>query len=748
MKKYLFTSAAALAFCGLFTSCTHDLGYDESSAQNSVVKTYEQAFVTAFGQPDPNNEWGFGTSTAKAATRTITVPGTNDTYDTFNFPTTEEKAAAFPGTVPSNADEISNLTTIYNSSDLYAIYKGREDNHNYVITTTGEVEIGGSWDNKEWINNEVGTVMRSYNVYVNIGNNNSVTLKRNGTERMNLFIISGNVTLGSRNGKEFGEFGGMISVAEGATLTIPGTHLAHNDGIKVYNKGTINFTREAGFDIGNKCTFYSEGTTTSTGPLSYSPGANNASYFINFGDDAELTAPSMTLNSECHFFTDGTVTIAGETAVTQSGITWINNGHYTTNTMRFSAGNATFYNYCQLKVTNECKFLDGQFNLMSNSYAEIGRGLFNNFIVNMANNSGINIKNGSKWGRQAQGTFQGFRAKNDAATVYVRLGGQTSVPSHNGGAFHVQGANLTLAYESIKFYNGFYNEIGQYSNWDGITYSEETTAEQLASNNDGRITWDIHNVTKFVTGDDFAKVGFTVTEGQCSATWHGDDPDPDPNILRIICEDLSVKESTDWDFNDVVFDIQLVENNQAEITLLAAGGTLPLYIGDEDHEVHDLFAAVPENSNKGITRSTMINTGSTGNKYNLRNCKEAIFRLDILSDWTAGAGPSTSEEDLLKIVAKNLPVKVLKLVSGEKRWVTLPCEPGLATAKVAVNGGKNGFEWCDERVHINEKYKDYDQYGNEYGGFSLFVQGFLNADNWHNYQGPLPLEMVQELLGH
>ena len=80
MKKYLFTSAAALAFCGLFTSCTHDLGYDESSAaQNYVVKTYEQAFVTAFGQPDPNQEWGFGTSvaTSRAMTRSL---GDYDNY--------------------------------------------------------------------------------------------------------------------------------------------------------------------------------------------------------------------------------------------------------------------------------------------------------------------------------------------------------------------------------------------------------------------------------------------------------------------------------------------------------------------------------------------------------------------------------------------------------------------------------------------------------------------------------------------
>ena len=66
MKKYLITSAAALALCGLITSCTHELDY-EASVQNSVVKKYEDAFVTAFGKPDPNQEWGFGSSTVVAS---------------------------------------------------------------------------------------------------------------------------------------------------------------------------------------------------------------------------------------------------------------------------------------------------------------------------------------------------------------------------------------------------------------------------------------------------------------------------------------------------------------------------------------------------------------------------------------------------------------------------------------------------------------------------------------------------------
>ena len=133
MKKYLLTSAAALAFCGLFTSCTHDLGYDESSAQNSVVKKYEQAFITAFGQPDPNQEWGFGIST-QASTRAYTVPGTSNTFDEFYYPSDEELAVVFPKDIPEGAEEVDDLGSLYfgkqytnqygtgTATDLYAVY--------------------------------------------------------------------------------------------------------------------------------------------------------------------------------------------------------------------------------------------------------------------------------------------------------------------------------------------------------------------------------------------------------------------------------------------------------------------------------------------------------------------------------------------------------------------------------------------------------------------------------------------------
>ena len=67
------------------------------------------------------------------------------------------------------------------------------------------------------------------------------------------------------------------------------------------------------------------------------------------------------------------------------------------------------------------------------------------------------------------------------------------------------------------------------------------------------------------------------------------------NTKRIIAEDLGLLH-TDFDYNDVVFDIglsndwiQQLNSNKlvAHITLQAAGGTYPLYICDK--EVHELF---------------------------------------------------------------------------------------------------------------------------------------------------------------
>ena len=69
MKKYLVTGLAAVAISGMFTSCTHENDTAGGSSDLGVVETYEKAFISRFGTPSPDADWGFGPSTNQAGTR-------------------------------------------------------------------------------------------------------------------------------------------------------------------------------------------------------------------------------------------------------------------------------------------------------------------------------------------------------------------------------------------------------------------------------------------------------------------------------------------------------------------------------------------------------------------------------------------------------------------------------------------------------------------------------------------------------
>ena len=83
----------------------------------------------------------------------------------------------------------------------------------------------------------------------------------------------------------------------------------------------------------------------------------------------------------------------------------------------------------------------------------------------------------------------------------------------------------------------------------------------------------------------------------------GDPELPIPEAKRFFCEDQS--NIGDFDFNDVVFDIRPAFGNKAEVTLLTAGGKLPieLVVGNTNlGEVHSLL---------GVGTDIIANTGYT-----------------------------------------------------------------------------------------------------------------------------------------
>ena len=148
--------------------------------------------------------------------------------------------------------------------------------------------------------------------------------------------------------------------------------------------------------------------------------------------------------------------------------------------------------------------------------------------------------------------------------------------------------------------------------------------------------------------------------------------------IRIIAEDLSASEGSDFDFNDVVFDVKYgyPEWNKTTIILQAAGGKLPLRIGvlDEEYEVHKLF---------GVSLNTMVNT----------------------EDWTAHKDPVTFIIDgqFGSWNINNLPIWVQK----GSDWVELTAHKGKAASKIAVS---TDYKWVKELQDISKAYKNFDTY--------------------------------------
>lgn len=153
---------------------------------------------------------------------------------------------------------------------------------------------------------------------------------------------------------------------------------------------------------------------------------------------------------------------------------------------------------------------------------------------------------------------------------------------------------------------------------------------------------------------------------------------PPANKLRIIAEDLSAKDNTDFDFNDVVFDVNL-DGTTANCRLIAAGGTLPLRLnGDNNLEVHKLFGVLEGEGNWLNTKQVMVNTGASGGK----TLSPVDFVINNVSD------------------AADIKIEVFK----NGNWIEMEAREGVPAAKIAVY---QNFDYCKEKQPISTKYPDF-----------------------------------------
>ena len=157
---------------------------------------------------------------------------------------------------------------------------------------------------------------------------------------------------------------------------------------------------------------------------------------------------------------------------------------------------------------------------------------------------------------------------------------------------------------------------------------------------------------------------------------------PAEDHIVIIAEDLSATEASDFDFNDVVLRVEFSKtaDDYAKITLLAAGGTLPLRIaGNDQWEVHKLFGVwVDEGKQKMVNTGYAPEAGATCDPVDLTN----TLQMKIFD---------AAEADT------KLKLEVYK--NGE--WQEMKAPKGEPACKLAVD---DDFQVLAERESIKGRY--------------------------------------------
>ena len=155
---------------------------------------------------------------------------------------------------------------------------------------------------------------------------------------------------------------------------------------------------------------------------------------------------------------------------------------------------------------------------------------------------------------------------------------------------------------------------------------------------------------------------------------------PEPT-WRVIGEDLSATENTDFDFNDIVLDVTLTEDG-ANCVLQAAGGQLPLRINYDDNlEVHKLF---------GVDQKMMVNTINLEKHPELKQ-----YKVDKDSVTFFIKGSFKSVDDVVIQVYKD----------GD--WHKLYADEGGSACKILVDPT---FKWPDELESLKVVYPKFTQY--------------------------------------
>ena len=634
IKRFILFGTAVTAIVTGLVSCSHDF---EGNNLSQAEIAYRTSFVKTFGVPAADQDWGFGSDETAGARMTRKI------QPSYNFPS-DAAATKFLAAVPDGVQKLTQNVA--------------RANHYIDETWTGDLNIwGGATAEGNWQDRSGGVLYIKGNCDFS---NRSFYFDGNSE----LYLLEGATLTLNANSAGNLQTNTKIYMAANSKIVTNG-ELKLNNGLQIYNHGTIEANK---LSTNSNSVLYNVGKVIVATKISVE---NELSVVVN---DGIINAADLNTAGSGKIENNDSIRITGTTFVNSNSNTWVNNGHYHTGNFIYNAASDEVINNCRLTVDE-----DFNINLGDNP----GNGNFK-----MDAGSGVVTKNFNGGGNWSKNYSTGWS-------------------SFNGGPFYVyMGANSvfkvteTCTLNATKADYGFYGpETGGYAVLDAkeIKKGADNQGYEVTYGNNLYVYTESHfgngysgqypyidfkgNAKIFAPGFEDGKPAITIQPSRCCAGFagsgsgsegegdggeSGDTPELTPDV-RIIAEDLSASESSDFDFNDVVFDVTFTSSTTALVTLQAAGGTQPLTVAGV--EVHDMF---------GVSTSTMVNTFA-GNK--------------------SAYAPVSFEITGIDSSKRGRDIEILVLKGDE--WCPLEAHQGVPAAKLAV---KPTFVWCDEYEAIESRY--------------------------------------------
>lgn len=766
MKKYLMTVMTAVALGGLFTGCTKEIeGGEGNSAAFDIVQNYENAFITRFGQPAETQTWGFGNVAGTRANNPgEDVPYTSDdinananqwadqtpdvTYGGWLVPETltnaqKELVRKYFQAVPIKQYEDPHLRHFF----IQQVYKGHT-----APPTTGNQELNTAAGGSTYTSDNMN--------YLTVGHNEAhINDYNTGTCSSKGVLDTGYTTNEYNNHHHSDQISLMVNIDDTECFGYHNSscNIQRNDKATLVHWTTIRtWAREQGiytedilndkwdrsfmgfdFELLSKEDSYYKDNNGNPIYAKFSNGQLNSLQYVYYDDNNIMkrgTRPASTRNAKrAGTRTNTSVNILNE---------------------NIQIANNTPRNYSPL--SDEVKEL-----LVAGNYLGVDLSIVLRWHLNDNNNetyTNWGIRLAGMWGDDLEnGTFtlnasstnveiqlsesdveilkkEGLTVWPTADPVNISRIYVSNYSQANGGSSETgtETGTETQSDDNYEIYDSEYLIVdgkqipflienkNMYGGEKYLNGDEKLTDADMTITANGKQCFNMAKIKELVddgylpvwnsnlrtwvkwAGSDgyFSDWIVTLTQAKRDTT----PPPPSGFVCRIVAEDLTVGEHSDFDFNDVVFDV--IEGG-TKLRLRAAGGELPLYVAGQ--EVHDAFAT----KYSGITRTTLINTGWNG----------AVDYENYYVDIPSGGTYST------RALAESIPIVVHK--NGQD--ITLKAERAKVASKIAVG---SDYEWCSEREDIDKKFRksDYTKL------FQQYVIGNLGDDwesgtAWYQYRG-------------